>query len=585
MKRYLSLIVLLCASAFASDVYYASASAGSNNGTSCANAYAYNDATNGWNTAGKWVGDNTLHICGTFTFAQNVSAITSAGSGTSGHPVTVKFEAGAILQSPAFAQAGAIAISHNYVTVDGGANGLIRNTLNGTTGGGCQAGACSVQQNSNGVFSTGTNTTVQNLTVSTIYVKTEAVNDLAGDNNACIHVGGANSTANLNTVSNCYSGIEGGASGTVYTNNTVSFANHGLKIGISSGTVTGIVMAGNDISNAYNWDSPDNHYHHNGIFVFADPAGTVTGDYYNNFIHGIFSRNDAGGHTTSLSFLEFDVTGSRVFNNVLALDAGDLDGPANGFITLGGATGNPLRGTVSVYNNTIASVNNLGACINGNASTGGFIVKNNIFQKCGYGASIFSGTLVSDYNTYYQTVAGGWSYPGNNLVTFAQWQAAGFDTNGQNGNDPKLTAGYGIGVGSSAIAFGENLTSLSITALNSDKSGNARPAVAKWDDGAFNAGVTPPTCTLTTAPAVIKLGTSSTLTFTPANTPTSCSIDNGVGTVSCSGATPSVSPTTLTTYTATVTNAGGTNTCTATVTIGGVGIGANVKFGANTVTQ
>ena len=49
MKRSIfPVILLLCApSCWASDTYFAATSAGSNNGTSCANAYAYNDGTHG----------------------------------------------------------------------------------------------------------------------------------------------------------------------------------------------------------------------------------------------------------------------------------------------------------------------------------------------------------------------------------------------------------------------------------------------------------------------------------------------------------------------------------------------------------
>jgi hypothetical protein len=56
MKRSIfPVILLLCApSCWASDTYFAATSAGSNNGTSCANAYAYNDGTHGLGVAGTW---------------------------------------------------------------------------------------------------------------------------------------------------------------------------------------------------------------------------------------------------------------------------------------------------------------------------------------------------------------------------------------------------------------------------------------------------------------------------------------------------------------------------------------------------
>ena len=42
--------------------------------------------------------------------------------------------------------------------------------------------------------------------------------------------------------------------------------------------------------------------------------------------------------------------------------------------------------------------------------------------------------------------------------------------------------------GSAAIGKGANLTSLGITALNSDAAGTARPSSGGWDIGAFQYG-------------------------------------------------------------------------------------------------
>ena len=76
-----------------------------------------------------------------------------------------------------------------------------------------------------------------------------------------------------------------------------------------------------------------------------------------------------------------------------------------------------------------------------------------------------------------------------------------------------------------------------------------------------------PSGTLTSSPATVNLGSSSTLTWSATNTTTS-SINNGVGTVSpAAGGSVNVSPTATTTYTLTMTGLGGTNTATATVTI------------------
>jgi len=53
---------------------------------------------------GSWVAGNTLHICGTITGSGGATAITAAGNGSSGNPITIKFETGAQLDAPYWAE-------------------------------------------------------------------------------------------------------------------------------------------------------------------------------------------------------------------------------------------------------------------------------------------------------------------------------------------------------------------------------------------------------------------------------------------------------------------------------------------------
>ena len=73
--------------------------------------------------------------------------------------------------------------------------------------------------------------------------------------------------------------------------------------------------------------------------------------------------------------------------------------------------------------------------------------------------------------------------------------------------------------------------------------------------------------TFTASYASIVTGTSTTLSWSGITDATSCSIDNSLGAVTCSGGSLILSPTATTTYTFTATGTGGTTTATVTVTV------------------
>jgi hypothetical protein len=78
----------------------------------------------------------------------------------------------------------------------------------------------------------------------------------------------------------------------------------------------------------------------------------------------------------------------------------------------------------------------------------------------------------------------------------------------------------------------------------------------------------------TATPAAINLGQSSTLSWGAIANATSCSIDNGVGTVACGGASAGVSPGVNTTYTLTANGPGGSSSASTTVSINAPAIGS-----------
>ncbi len=98
--------------------------------------------------------------------------------------------------------------------------------------------------------------------------------------------------------------------------------------------------------------------------------------------------------------------------------------------------------------------------------------------------------------------------------------------------------------------------------------GGAQP---NFGFGAIVPPPTPPTCSLSGSPLGINPGDTATLSWTTTNTPTTASIDNGVGNVNPNGGSVLVAPTVTTTYILTVTNADGSSTCQVTISVGILG--------------
>src|SRR5579872_5594160 len=120
------------ATASANDIYIAQSAAGAANGADCADALGMTYL----NVAGNWTAGTTFHLCGTFNITPG-TGITVLGSGTSGNPITVKLETGAVIESPYIGNAdlfsaacsplasceGGLTVYHqNYVILDGGSN-------------------------------------------------------------------------------------------------------------------------------------------------------------------------------------------------------------------------------------------------------------------------------------------------------------------------------------------------------------------------------------------------------------------------------------------------------------------------------
>ena len=151
--------------AAANDIYFAQTAAGSGNGNSCQNAYSIADATHGINIAGNWSAGNTLHLCGNIT--GSTTQIIAAGSGSSGSPITIKWESGAIFGPPYCNVGGGtnaciILSGHNYITLNGGTPCGPGTTCNSDESGGISVDTGVLQNTSNGTRAA----TITNITCS-----------------------------------------------------------------------------------------------------------------------------------------------------------------------------------------------------------------------------------------------------------------------------------------------------------------------------------------------------------------------------------------------------------------------------------
>ena len=482
-----ALLLLMPVALLASDTYFAATSAGSNNGTSCANAYAYNDGTHGLGVVGTWASDANLHLCSTFSASAGASSyIQAKASGTSGHPITLIFETGATITATYWSGAAIDLNGKNYITVNGNNTGTIQATANGT-------GLANQQDNGIGVNSgsAASNDIVENLTISNLYVHTCTLpigncTDEGGQNVYGVRIiGGSNDTITGNTIHDTKWAILFGyvsSTGVVISNNTIYNMDHGPTFGDAGASDTGTgSIFGNDISSMQNWDDNADTNHHDGIHTWANNTGSsYTLNVYGNYFHG-----DGGVHFNAWIGIEAASVNSNFYNN-LVVSGRDCSGGV-GLIGLFSG-GGPHGSGNSILNNTINGNGTNDGCegIGVQEQSGGTIIENNVTQNVGTFIYIPTAGQVStiDYNSWYTSTNGFWC-PSHVDVNFATWKAScGYDASGLNSN-PNLNGSYIPNVVSPVIGAGTNLTSLGISTLDSDKNSVARPSSAAWDIGAY----------------------------------------------------------------------------------------------------
>lgn len=493
--RRLFLIFSFCvlcalpASASLTDVYIAQTAAGAANGTSCANAYAYTFFNNGanWGAGAAQIGPGTtVHVCGTITSA---GELTAQASGTAGNPITLLMESGAKFSDATWPVATGVGSggimnfgTRNYWIIDGGTNGIMEATANGTD--------LANQNAFSGIHFCNSNSTlahdieIRNWTIQNLYVRdptngddistgAQSTSSIVGEN--C----GSNISIHNNSVTYSNKNIfmnSGGSNGTVSNwsiyNNTLSQAcgNVWVKNGGAGTVIDTVYFHDNDIQVGTAWHDVSATCHQDWVFFagFGSTGYAAHVYFYNNYLHG---SSGSVGNVQPTAMLNDNQNHQNhwIFNNIFDITAGGTTG--NGLAAIGTSSTN-----FNVWNNTFVGQNgnsNNGSMGDYNGGNTNFVVENNVIAHIN-AAMQFNHTNVNaaviDYNAYYDVLngegsVGAWcnsvTSSGQNCTsTFSSWQ--GFTpTNDTHGvyADVKLNANFTLQTGSSAIGLGTNLYS------------------------------------------------------------------------------------------------------------------------------
>ena len=482
----------------AEDIYVAQAALGGDTGANAANAHsaAFFNGPSSWSSPTKVAGrigpGDTVHLVGNITTPLSVLA-----SGTPGNVITILFEPGATMSVPAWPGTGAIALaSMNYITIDGGTNGLIENTANGTN--------LATQIGSTGILSSQSSfVTIQNLTIQNLYVRVKGPDQGGSSSGIFFRWNGGVSFSN-DTVNNCVfhdmsTGVSfdygPGCSNFAVSNCTAYNCNWGGNAGDhnSSSSLDGLVVHDNHFYSWDNWTdtSASNSNHHNGFYAWSEQGGAshlTNVTEYNNVVGPGFNNTAS----TSGLFFSGNVGNILVYNNLFK-ESGAGDDPADGLVAIWIHSGNQMG--ARVYNNTFVGTGD-GIAIwfyegNGLGITS-YDAENNIISNVGTAISQFkngSASLISDYNNVSGLGSGSAfntsSTTSSAFQSLTAWKALGFE-----GHSTTIvpvfvspgTGDYHLGLTDlAAVDQGKDLSAY----FGTDFDGIARPQGPAWDIGCY----------------------------------------------------------------------------------------------------
>lgn len=480
IKLLLLIIVFFSSQAIAADYYIAQTATGSGDGSSCANADALANLT--WGPGNKINAGDTLHICGTLT-----STLTIGDSGESGSEYTIYFEDNAKFSKAYWgtdANAAIYATGKDYIIIDGGTNGVIENTANGTS--------LSNQQNTHGIrVISGSHWEIKNLTIKNLYVhEVDGTSLLGADSASAIKFDGSYFSIHDCSIYHVGWGINyqyGADTNIDIYNNEIYYIDHGVGInGTSSSTASDIKIYNNHFHDYDNWDTVGNNYHHDGIHAYNTSTGKATDLWiYNNLFDG-----DAGTNVTGHIFLESgssawtDATGTyKIFGNVLYTSR-----LAN-YVMI-----TATNGTNSyVINNTIIGG---GTATNGTgirlATTTNVVVANNSISNIYTYMSVKGDVTFAagdfDYNMYAEGGVDNTFIWDDATYTsdIATWKSVcNCDSNSTEESDMRVASNGYPDPDSPVIDSGKDLSGESIMELGIDRNGTSRPQGSNWDIGAY----------------------------------------------------------------------------------------------------
>lgn len=464
------------------DIFIAQVAKGNNTGKDNANSHsvAWLDSSANWG-----IGDNKIspgdivHLCGIIT-----DPIAIKGNGTKDNVITFIFESGAIMSRPHWFQNGTnsdAAISGSglqYITFDGGGNGIIECTNNGTNK--TYQVDCSAFDLTNV-----SNITIRNMIIRNVFVRVEGTSDPNGNgirirgplNNCFIKNNALNGAMRL-----MFFQFRAGDSCVEVSGNTGIDAGEGsLVIGSSNTdcTLKNVKVYNNTFSKGNGTWSGTPNIHTNCIHIYAVQTGSRIDNLqiYNNSLTGAW-----GDNSTAYIYLERNIFSPQVYNNFfLSGDPGAPGGNAYLFIQ-------HSPGGAQVYNNTFVG-NNSGRTGLMMTEGGEGIIQNNLFFNVSSPIGCPYDTIAiqtCDNNIFYNGTF--FTFGNYSQLSFSQWKTrTSFDQQSTT-MKPELNEQYAPTLlDTIARAKGKNLSYLSI--FDTDKNSIQRSPTGPWTIGAFEKSI------------------------------------------------------------------------------------------------